>query len=371
MKKTRLFIFITSLLITLLMVVGCDVSPSITNSIPEGCVEASIMISSSRDLDYYVTGGNKIVDPDSLSSVLKLCYSLEPQWAYDELDKPYGEVFWADLSSDGKVGWVTPGLWKITVFGINENGIAFQGEQEVYFSSKKDTAVVYLKPAEGDSTLDVELTQPMFSSETKEYIYEYSLVDCSMTTIKEGSFSLSSVVYDDIGDPLSGTYVAKIETIPAGSYSLSIKIFRNNESKDDLAHTLVGGITKGLFLFGGNNFTLKGTIEPSDYTLGNIDISLIAVSGNIFHDYNTIDTDITFKLKDSTMADSEKNNYNITYDWYVNGVKESDQTTETEFTYKFSTYGPKEVSCFVTYQHKELTERVYTATIKDSFTITP
>ena len=48
-----------------------------------------------------------------------------------------------------------------------------------------------------------------------------------------------------------------------------------------------------------------------------------------------------------------------------------DKTTEKEFTCRFRTYGPKEVSCVVTYQHEKLTERVYTATIKDSFTITP
>ena len=49
MKKTRLFIFITALLLTLLMVVGCDVSPASENA-DNDLVMASISIASSRSL---------------------------------------------------------------------------------------------------------------------------------------------------------------------------------------------------------------------------------------------------------------------------------------------------------------------------------
>ena len=60
MKKTRFFIFITALLITLLTVVGCDVSP-VTDFLEKDLVKASISINGSRSL---ISNTN-----DSLSSV--------------------------------------------------------------------------------------------------------------------------------------------------------------------------------------------------------------------------------------------------------------------------------------------------------------
>ena len=128
MIKTRLFIFITALLLTLLMVVGCDVSPSITNSIPGGCVEASLMVSSSRDLEFYVNGREEpLVGISEISKAVYFYYTLESLWTVDDpLEKPYGEVTVWDsqrLPDDGKLGWVTPGRWKVSIYGLNSQGV--------------------------------------------------------------------------------------------------------------------------------------------------------------------------------------------------------------------------------------------------------
>ena len=60
MKKNRIFIFIMALMITLLLVVGCDVSPSLDSSIPEGCVNVRLEIADGRGLDVSSTVPNEI-----------------------------------------------------------------------------------------------------------------------------------------------------------------------------------------------------------------------------------------------------------------------------------------------------------------------
>lgn len=380
MKNTRLFIFITALLITLLMVVGCDVSP-VSENADSDLVMASIRITSSRSL----TNGQQ----DSLSKVSHFVYNTEPMWKIDgnsvsESIHGIADDWYSALPDNGEIGWVTPGLWKVSIYGFNEGGVViYYGETEVYFSSSNTSATVYMSPYAGKEDIEIDILQPMLSADPYDYIYVYRLFDSSGKIAKSNGNDVVGVINIDAdnSNEINGNYKALISGVDCGKYSLGVYCYKNTRTNTDQIESienigeLVGGEVKTIFLYVNpylnQNFKISGTLDFSDFVKGQLDISLVIVSGSISHDYNTIDTEITFTLKDSTMADSEKNNYNITYDWYVNGVKESDQTTETEFNYKFSTYGPKEVSCVVTYQHKELTERVYTATIKDSFTITP
>ena len=148
MKKNRIFIFIMALMMTLLLVVGCDVSPVLDSFIPKDCVEVSVMVSSGRDLDYYVKDGSKIEDYDSFSKLHGgFYYKLEPQWSYTDENKPYGIVSKLEkLPENGKIGWVTPGCWKISIWGYNNYVPAFYGEQIVYFSSNNSSTVVYIEP---------------------------------------------------------------------------------------------------------------------------------------------------------------------------------------------------------------------------------
>lgn len=369
MKKTRLFIFITALLITLLMVVGCDVSPSINTSIPRGCVEVSLKVVDSRSL-------NAEMNFDS-QTVVHWGYALKSQWNDQDFEeKIYGNVSYSELPDNGYLGWVTPGLWKVTVYALGEGGTPlYIGEELVYINDENNCISVYMKPysyQDNNPKLLFNITNRDIVDIQTGYdtYYIYTIKDINGNVVE---------VQNSEGFVFSSNGTQKtITTLPAGYYNVFVGLYIGKKGltsiedvKNDSNSEMIGGEVLGVYLPAFSEATITGVLEPSDFVKGQLDISLVIVSGSISHDYNTIDTEITFTLKDSTMADSEKNNYNIAYDWYVNGVKESDQTTETEFTYKFSTYGPKEVSCVVTYQHKELTERVYTATIKDSFTITP
>ena len=380
MKKSRLFIFITALLITLLMVVGCDVSPVAKNA-DSDVVLASISIASSRSL----TNGQE----DSLSKVSHFVYNTKPMWKIDgnsvsESIHGIADDWYSALPDNGEIGWVTPGLWKVSIYGFNEGGVViYYGETEVYFSSSNTSATVYMSPYAGKEDIEIDILQPMLSADPYDYIYVYRLFDSSGRIAKSNGNEVVGVINIDKGNSneINGNYKALISGVDCGYYSLGVYCYKNTRTNTDQVESienigeLVGCEVKSIFLYVNpyldQIFKISGTLDFSDFVKGQLDISLITVSGSISHVSNTIDTDIKFTLKDSTMADSEKINYNITYDWYVNGVKVSDKTTEIEFTYKFRTYGPKEVSCVVTYQNIEHKERVYTATIKDSFTITP
>lgn len=382
MKKTRLFIFITALLITLLMVVGCDVSPVLTNSIPEGCVEASVMVSSSRDLEFYVNGRDTPLDGISeISKVVHFYYTLEPLWTVDDpLEKPYGEVTVWDsqpLPDDGKLGWVTPGRWKVSIYGLNSQGvIAFFGEQTVYFSSKNDSAVVYIQAYGNKSSLSIELEQPMYSKNEYEYSYVYSLSDCSGAVVSEDMLSYSAINNTTDNRLENGSYAASLTDINPGSYSLTIRIYRNENNDGSLTlsaikqGTMVGGITKGLFFCDGLSLLMKGSIEPSDYTLGNIEVTGLCLAGavSVKEGELKIGSQIVFSLDDQT--DTDKTKYSISYQWYVNGNIITGETGTT-LSRSFNTYGPKEVACVMVYKNLADGNKVYNLTVKDTFTITP
>ena len=165
-----------------------------------------------------------------------------------------------------------------------------------------------------------------------------------------------------------------INGIPAGYYSLTIKIFRNAGNNGSLPisdvkkGSLVGGITKGVFFCAEVNLAVKGSIEPSDYTLGNIEISGLCFVGSISHGELITGSPITFTLDDQTVVG--ESTYNISYQWFVDGNIINGANGIT-FNHKFNTYGPKEVSCLMVYQDTVNTEKVYSKTVKDVFTITP
>lgn len=376
MIKTRLFIFITALLLTLLMVVGCDVSPSLNASIPEGCVDASLQLALGRDLDIYFTDGNLIKNISSLSKVVHFDYCLEPQWTWtNEKDKPYGEVSFKELPVDGKLGWVTPGLWKIKVYGYSEYGPSFFGEQDVYFSSNNNVAFVFVEPMEGftNSSLSIELNQPMYSENQYEYSYIYSLVDCSGAVINE-DFLIYNPVVNNENSLENGIYKANVDVIPAGSYSLNISIYSNPKNDGSLSLSevkrgaYVGGMSKGLFFCLGVSLTVKGSIEPSEYAIGGIEISGLAIIGSISHGELIKDSTVKFTLNNETVVDTS--NYSVSYQWFVNGNKIDGEIGDS-LDYVFTTYGPKEVSCLIVYRNLNDSNKVYNALIKDTFTLTP
>ena len=133
---------------------------------------------------------------------------------------------------------------------------------------------------------------------------------------------------------------------------------------------MVGGITKGLFFCDGLSLLMKGSIEPSDYTLGNIEVTGLCLAGAVSIKEGELkkDSQIIFSLDDQT--DTDKSKYSISYQWYVNGNILTGETGIT-LNYSFDTYGPKEVACVMVYKNLSDENKVYNLTVKDTFTIAP
>lgn len=364
-----------ALMMTLLMVVGCDVSPNISSVIPKGCVNVSLNIEDGRTLN---------VSSTVPSEINYWQYSMTPLWnegASIGNEEIYGVASYKELK-DNNIGWVTPGLWKIEVFGLYVEpgyfGYLYYGESEIYINENNDQVFVYLKPYEFKNlgNLEISISQPELSSdENIDYYYCYSIKSIRGNAGSELSGLLGF-------DTETNTYSVNLEGLNSDYYNICISIYRNKSGLKDVldvknSGVLIGAETIGVFVQDMATVKVTGTVDPSDFVKGYINISLLSISGSISHNTSAINTDIVFTLKDSTYTESEKtefeDKYNITYDWYVNGIMKASYSgiDNYQFTHKFSHYGPKEVSCVVTYQNKTLTERVYTATIKDTFTITP
>ena len=368
MKKNRIFIFIMALMMTLLLVVGCDFSPSFDSSIPEGCVNVRLEIADGRGLDVSSTVPNEITNWK---------YSLTPCWEYgDEAvsETPYGKRHMDELV-DHCIGWVTPGLWKVEVYGLYiEAGYGtatvYYGETEVYFNENNTTAVVYMKPYEYKemATVNIEITQRSLSETNSEYYYCYTIEGVS----GENAMKRSGVLTKDSS---SGTYKAGESYLKADYYTINIAIYRNKKGLTDInaiktGAELIGGETVGVFVQDMATVTVGGTVDPSDFVKGIIDFSAVCVSGTITRSENLAkDTDISFVVTDSsTCSDSSK--YSVSFQWYVNGSLKQDSDSNS-FSFKFGTYGPKEVSCVIVYKPTGDSSKAYTATVKDTFTILP
>ena len=366
MKKNRIFIFIMALLMTLLLVVGCDVSPSFDSSIPEGCVNVRLEIADGRGLDVSSTV------PDEITNWK---YSLTPCWEYgDEAvsETPYGKRDMEELV-DNCIGWVTPGLWKVEVYGMyikDDHGIAaiYYGETEVYFNENNTTAVVYMKPYEYKemATVNIEITQRSLSETNSEYYYCYTIEGVS----GENAMKRSGVLTKDSS---SGTYKAGESNLKADYYTINIAIYRNVKGLTDInaiktGAELIGGETVGVFVKALSTVTVGGTVDPSDFVQGLIDVSSVNVKGSLNRGAFSKTNDgilTSFSVDDNSVISGNKT-YTTTYQWYVNGVQQNE--TGISFSYTFNTYGPKEVSCVIVYTSGK---EVYSATVKDTFTLTP
>lgn len=362
MKKTRFFIFITALLITLLTVVGCDVSPSLNASIPRGCVEVSLKVVNSRSLDAEMNFDSQ--------TVVHWGYALESQWKDQDFEeKIYGNVSYSELPDNGYLGWVTPGLWKVTVYAFGEGGTPlYIGEELVYLNDENNCISVYMKPysyQDNKPKLFFNITNRDIVDIQTGYdaYYIYTIKDLNGNVVE---------VQNSEGFVFSSNGTQKtITTLPAGYYNVFVGLYIGKKGltsiedvKNDINSEMVGGEVLGVYLPAFSEATITGVLEPSDFVNGKIELSSIVVSGSLTSSISGKTAE--FNLEDNTNTNGSTS-FNFSYQWYVNGVLMQDSSSKV-FSHTFEYYGPKEVSCVIVY--KSETE-VYSATVKDTFTLTP
>lgn len=381
MKKNRIFIFILALMMTLLLVVGCDVSPSMNSNF----VRASLTLSSNME--------KGIVIHDSIADVDKYRIALIPNW--DTLDNgvsihggfgsvdssgnilTFKEYTKSDISSID-LGYITPGKWSIYVEGINSSGVVVQsGRSTSYFTKDSVEAVVFLLPAGGSTgEIIISISTQQLMLDEKDYVSNYAL-KYKLVGVN------SEKVYEDYLDKgiVSDNrihYSKTIEGVQQGDYQVVITLENNGR--------VIGGITRVIRVVAKISKSdiswVSGDLTPEDFVPVELEIPAPSISAEMTEKPSgdiKKEASLGFCCKDTTGNGS---GYNRKFLWYVNGVQvlETTSTTDTStfdsscfdslntFNSYFSEIGRYEVRCEIVYYTANIS---YIGGASASFNIIP
>ncbi|MDD6839682.1 MAG: hypothetical protein PUD65_00030 [Spirochaetales bacterium] len=357
MKKTRLFIFITALLITLLMVVGCDVSPVSMNN---GLVRASLSLDKNT---------KDIVIIDYSADVTSYRIALVPCW--EQLlngTKPYGgfgsvdendnivegNVYISSNVSSIDLGFLTPGQWTIYVEALNSSGVVLQkGKVSKFFTKNSDNeATVFLLPVTGKKgklIFSISIQQLELKDFTTKYSLRYTI---------DGA-NLKETLSGDLTPTKTADYRVHYKnelSISQGDYLVTVILVQNDGTEEGKT---VGGITRVVRVVESKSESdsswFWGDITPEDFIQVGVDVAAPSIKTSLSTSFkgSTVKdgTTISFTCKDES-ANTE--DYNREFIWYVNGdmvLSTTSETAESVFSNEscFSEYGNYEVRCEVVY----------------------
>lgn len=350
-----------ALMMTLLLVVGCDVSPVLSKDL----VNAKIDIESDknfRSLNFEVN-----------ADVVRYEYVLIPLFEHpDGSDRIVGVVGnvnngvisgWKELPEDGALGFVTQGKWKILIRALSDkNQELFVSEREVFFNNSNNTTTMMLQPSGDGNTLTISLDQQFLSENIYEYNYLYILDGISDPSIHiTGKLTLDEANISEY----SGNYSAKIQNLNAGYYSIRFLQYKNSGATGPLDEydiwygIQIGG--KGVFisLYGSQEKTISGVIDPSEFVEAFVDMNELNVVTSLSVEQNSSDPRVcNFVLKDDTIVPE---GYSVIYKWYVNSTEVSNANADPKvFSFTFEKYGKKNVSCIAVYT-KTIGEKTFSS----------
>lgn len=377
-KMKKNFLKIAALLIAaMLLVVSC--SQEVKAPENNGLVEARLSVGFGRDL---------IVNGDTKTGNLKYKYTMVQGWTNptEGLSEPViGAANNKEFTDNSPIGYVTPGLWNITVdayesisnteSGTTTDKKVFTGEASVYFSSQNQSATVYLAPV-GDSanSITFSITMQDLSVTPDNFELKYSIYKGSdSSAITNGTGPLSRTGNDTTH---VSTYSDTVSNLASGYYRVTVSVYDKIKSKT------VGGITKGFLISNGANATIKGHIEPADYENVTIDAVFVDVNTELSvsqviqegespkenaltktegKDYYTVIYDgtpvkVTVKMDDKTttangLAVSKTLFWNTVSDASETNQKNEIQKANTDSnTFTFSTPGHKYITCTTVYE---------------------
>ena len=388
MKKTRFFIFITALLITLLTVVGCDVSPvsdSIASSNP--CVELKLSIEGPNSREIKIDSSNVIIKNYRIALI--------PEWdvlengtpAYGQIGSrsvggvvSYGETTYSSIDQIS-LGYVTPGKWTVYVAAFNnDNNVVLDGYTSTYVNSSDNTVSVCLSPnvttVSEPGTLNFYIFVPKLSESHLDYYgVNYTVFDSKNSIVSSGDITGNAL-------PLNPTQIwycnSKIISIPAGEYIIRISLYDKNDNSS------IGGITKKLSIVSGSTTTVGGSLSPSEFVDANLEYKLPVINADVDDiklAQQVKDSVILFKCSDKTNPSLD--GYTVTYRWFIDGELITNVTTDEDYNGKwritaksdndinressiscvFNSYGKHEIRCEVVYI-PSVTEGVDNSTLR-------
>lgn len=380
-KMKKNFLKIAAMLIAaMLLVVSCsqEIAPKSEN---DGLVEARLNVAYGRDL---------LVKDDSKAEDFYLVYTTEYQWTDGTPQNGYTEgvegAKTAKLEPDGKLGWLTPGYWKITVNAYEGDGnggkkgdkVIFTGNTSAYFTSKIATATIFLEPDKADNnSIEFDFYMQDLGAYDTDFVVKYSISKNGSTTEhnnvqfnKTEDDATNEVFAVNDGKGHQSEYKKTISNLASGYYTVTVSVYEISEKGE----ALKGGISKGMLL-AGNNAKVEGHIEPADYVVGNVKTYFVDVDtklekvgeGFTLNEEGTVAT-IKLNFTDETDVDKystslKDTDFDRTYVWTVDGdgSKLSQQTSNdiTIGTSKdiiinnITTPGVKNITCTTIYSKKE------------------
>ena len=369
MKKN--FLMVAALLIAaMLMVVSCTQEVAPKNEL----VKASFSVGFGKDItikDYEGTG-------------IKYEYSLEPLW--DKLStgaEIIGEVTnepIADTKSIAqritgqRIGYVTPGLWKVTVNGYSgytdaghKGTLVVTGETNTYFIKGKTNATVLVYPVQtGNATLHLELEMQDLKDNNEIHVDVLkldgkNLVDTIVLKADAADVTVSNV--SGANGNAAYKYVKNVDLTEVGFFTIKVTVPNYD-----------GGYVRTFLAINGDTINVTGSVYPSQFIDSNLSIISVSVDNANLTIEGTKDTnnyysgEITFTLNDDdntyldniddTEIGSLTTSYGVSrvsvakdYSWYINEkqVKGEGISNETKEIKKTFAPGVYSVSCVITY----------------------
>lgn len=393
MRKSRVFIFIAAVLITLLMSVACDNAP-VFEPKENGLVRAYVNIGDNATKDLVITNAD--------SSISKYIVALVPEWDQLENGTPiYGQI--GSIGEDGRIkngktytasevssldlGFVTAGKWKIYVEAFNSDDILVRtGNCSVFFVNNDVNATVFLEPVSvGNGTIDIEIKVQELSINDHQSNYKlfYSLEgnNTGVYSVVEGS---ETVTEFEVGFSSSASHYVTYKTdvnVTQDSYIIRFILKELNTSTG--TWNVVGGITRSVVVVADKTSEIKGNVTPSEFVPVELTIpapSIKVSMSNAPESTVVKGSSISFTCLDNSGNVSE---YNRQFFWYINGEKitETDYSVNgsnntSTFTYStdssdnkyFPDYGRYEVRCEVVYYSDSIS---YIGGASSSFQIVP
>lgn len=277
MKKN--FLKVAALLIAaMLLVVSCSQEVAPKNEGNE-LVEVKIGIGrSSRDI---------LITPNDGENKITYMYTLTPEWSMVDNGTPiYGAVTTEtainnstygidDAPGVTSLGLVTPGLWKVEVFGYMKQGnidvLVLKGATTAYFAKGASTKTVFVAPVSsnsGSGTVSFELYMQDLGTESKLNNIKYTIQTLDLGETGKSEGRLTPAITDNVGKYETAAGIS----VKAGFNTVTLSIVNDEGTVEK------GGITKTFLMLPGRTVTIKGSVYPSEFVTSPINISVIDLS---------------------------------------------------------------------------------------------
>lgn len=337
MRKSRVFIVIAALLVTLLMVVGCDVSPvSPTNN--NELVKASVAVSGSRDLQ--VVGGDGTVSSYKIAMI--------PEWSESDLSDPIvgrkgsraddGVVTFVDVAytnDNGNIeidlGYVSQGKWSIYINAYNSsNVLIYSGNVTTYLNSSNSDIVIYMSRASEESQkgyLGFYIQVNQLKASSTDYMKKYGLkydvltVDGNSVLPKDANrYLVVTSISDDKNTKdkyaIYGLWDSTVSFVP-DDYCVTVSLVINPKTENE---EVIGGITKLVSIYPCDPedhhswVMIHGEVSPSDFIQVGIDLPAPDITASLSSSVS--DGVYTFTCEDTF---DNISGYVRSFRWFIDG----------------------------------------------------